>query len=526
MQTNKHSITSQIILSLVVTSIAILLFGTVFHLWYTLNHEKHTLKAQSALEAQLIADMTAASLAFLDIKGMNEQLHYLKNNPDILSIVVYDTQKMPLAYYSPTDQKSISATMPPVQNAYHSTTWKPWIFGNLTTTIEIKEREQILGYLSIERKSDRISKFLLNMLSSLALFSLILLALVYGMARHLSKKILQPVLDLSNTAQEIADSSDYSIRVSYASDNEITSLYRSFNHLLNETQSLTTQLEARVALRTKELQDSLDALQKTQLQMVQSEKMAALGNLVSGVAHEVNTPLGNAITGGSIILKESKNLLSLMETGTLKKSTMEQGLQILNETSNLLLKSLTQAADLIRSFKRISVDQGAEDMREFNLYEYLQEILLTFHNNLKKVPVTVNLSGDHKLSLKSYPGVYAQILTNFIQNSLLHGFNDQTSDPTITIDYHIESDNLVLTYTDNGQGMDDNMRTIAFEPFTTTKRNTGGSGLGLNIIYNLVTQKLNGTITLKSEPAKGTTFTITLPLSAPENRTKPIKDEK
>lgn len=508
----KYSITSQITLSLVITSIAILLFGTLFHLWYTLNHEKHALKAQSALEAHLIANMTAAPLAFFDIKGINEQLQYLKNNKEILSVVVYDSQQIPLAYYSPVDLQTISPKMPALENAYHKTDWRPWVFGNLITTIEIKEHEQLLGYVSIEKRSDKINQFLLNMLFALSIFSFFLLTLVYLTARRLSKKILQPVLDLSKTAQNIANTNDYSIRVSHPSDNEISSLYHSFNHLLSETQSLTTQLESRVALRTKELQDSLDTLQKTQAQMIQSEKMAALGNLVSGVAHEVNTPLGNALTGGSIVLKESKNLLAQMEAGTLKKSTMEHGLQILSETSHLMVKSLTQAADLIRSFKRISVDQGAEDIREFNVYEYLQEILLTFHNQLKKIPVTVNLSGDHEIVLKSYPGAYAQILSNFIQNSLLHGFNERISDPTITIDFKVVSQRLILTYADNGLGMDETIQKVAFDPFTTTKRNTGGSGLGLNIIYNLVTQKLKGTIDLSSEPNKGTAFILNVPV--------------
>ncbi|MDP2078574.1 MAG: ATP-binding protein [Sulfuricurvum sp.] len=515
MKTHKTSITSQMVFSLVAASISILLFGTIFHIWYTLNHEKHSLKIESALEAQLIADMTVAPLAFFDIQGINDQLNRLATDKAVLNATVYDRNKQPLATYSPHRIAFTPPAMPALGLYYHKESWVPWTFGNLTTTIAINENNQLLGYLSIEKKSDRIHMFLKNMLVSLFLFSIVLLSLVYIIAQRLSKIILQPVLDLSQTAQEIADTNNYSIRVSHSNNDEISSLYHSFNHLLTETQSLTNDLEARVTLRTKELEDSLNTLQKTQTQMVQSEKMAALGNLVSGVAHEVNTPLGNALTGGSIILKETQNLLDQIQAGTLKKSTLDQGLKVLSQTSAVMNRSLHQAADLIRSFKRISIDQSAEDIREFNLHQYLDEILLTFHNKLKKVPVDVILEGDNEFILKSYPGLYAQVISNFIQNSLTHAFDERIKNPAISIEFQVMQDQLVLTYADNGLGMDEGIKKIAFEPFTTTKRNTGGSGLGLNITYNLITQKLKGQIVIESEPMKGTKFTITVPILLP-----------
>lgn len=517
MQTHQKSITNQIVLSLVLTSVSILLFGTIFNLWYALNHEKLSLKNESILEAQLIADMATAPLAFFDKQGAMDQLRHLSRNKSIDKAVIYDVNKEIVASYSQLDLPP-STPLPPLGYYYKKSSLIPWSFENLTTTIEIKLHGELLGYLSIEKKSDQIVQFLSNMFFALLIFSFVLLTLVYLTARRLSKKILRPVLDLSAIAQKVASTNDYSIRVTATADNEISSLYQSFNHLLSETQSLTTELEERVAARTHELQDSLDTLQKTQIQMVQSEKMAALGNLVSGVAHEVNTPLGNAITGSSIILKESRNLLQQMEAGTLKKSTMDHGLKVLGETAHLMVRSLNHAADLIRSFKRISVDQSAEDIREFNFYQYLQEILLTFHNKLKKVPVDVTLTGNYEFVLKSYPGIYAQIISNFIQNSLFHAFNQQTPNPAIIINYEVILGQLVLTYSDNGLGMDDSIKNIAFEPFSTTKRNTGGSGLGLNIVYNLITQKLKGKITVESEPLKGTKFTITIPLLLPNSQ--------
>ncbi|MDD5716973.1 MAG: ATP-binding protein [Sulfuricurvum sp.] len=511
MRINKHSITSQMVLSLVGTSLFIIVFVTLFQAWYSINHEKQSYLHASQLQAGLVADLVTAPMAFFDVQGISANMRQLHENPNILLAVVYNPDKIPVTYYNPAHQV-IPEIILPLGSRYDLHSWLPWKLGKLKTTLEIKQNNQVLGYLYIEKKTDRITSFILELTKAVTLFSSILILFIYIVSRILSKKILHPILALTEAAKEVSQYNNYSLRVQYDKDDEIAYLYNAFNHLLSDTESLTTHLESRVALRTQELQNSLETLKKAQLQLIESEKMAALGNLVSGVAHEVNTPLGNAITGGSIIERETQQLLRQMDEGTLKKSVMEHKLHILNETAHLLLKSINQAANLVRSFKRISVDQSVEDQQEFNLYEYLDEILLTFHNKLKKIPVTVIIDGDRDLTLTSYPGVFAQIITNFIQNSILHGFDETITNATITIRFKIVENKLFLSYSDNGIGMDDKMKTTAFEPFTTTKRNAGGTGLGLNIVYNLITQKLHGTITLQSERHKGVIFTIMLPL--------------
>jgi signal transduction histidine kinase len=498
------------ILSLVITSIFITLFGALFQTWYSISHEKSSFAHESRLEADLVVDLVTAPLAFFDIQGINANMRRLHENKNIHFAVVYDSDKNVLASFN-SDIKALPSSIFPLGTRYENRGWIPWELGKLKTTLEIKQDNQLLGYLYIERKTERITAFILNLLKAVTMFSIGMIFFVYMVSRSLSKKILRPILTLTEAAKEVAETSNYSLRVTHTKKDEIAYLYDAFNHLLSDTESLTTHLEERVASRTQELQESLETLKKTQFQLIQSEKMASLGNLVSGVAHEVNTPLGNAITGGSIIVHETQQLLRQIEDGTLKKSSMEQGLQTLNETASLLLKSVNHAADLIRSFKRISVDQSIEEKRDFNLYEYLEEILLTFHNKIKKVPAQVVLEGDQSLVIKSYPGVFAQIISNFIQNSLLHGFNNSTPDATITIRFEVREQHLILTYADNGAGMDKTIEKIAFEPFTTTKRNAGGTGLGLNIVYNLITQKLLGEIAFVSEPSKGVRFTITLP---------------
>lgn len=505
------SIASQMTRSLVAISLFIIMFGTLFLSWYSINHEKNAYLQESQLEADLVVDLVTAPLAFFDLQGINTNINTLQKNSNVVVAVVYNPNQTPLTIYNPS-QKSIPAINPLFGTHYENIGWFPWEVGKLSTTLEIKQNSQLLGYLYIEKNTDRITAFVVDLLKSVMFFSFGLILFVYMVSHMLSKKILQPILTLTEAAKEVAEKSNYSLRVTHDKNDEIAYLYDAFNHLLSDTESLTTHLESRVVSRTHELQDSLETLKKAQLQLIESEKMAALGNLVSGVAHEVNTPLGNAITGGSIIVRETQQLLRQMEEGTLKKSFMEQKLNVLNETSTLLLKSVNQAANLIRSFKRISVDQSVEDKQEFNLYEYFEEILLTFHNKLKKVPVTVTIEGDRELVIKSYPGVYAQIISNFIQNSLLHGFNNTITDAAISIRFEVKNTNLLLTYADNGVGMDEKIKKIAFEPFTTTKRNAGGTGLGLNIVYNLITQKLLGKIALDSEIPRGISFTLTLPL--------------
>lgn len=513
MRLNTHSITSQMILSLIITSLFIVITGTLFLSWYSIKHEKQAYLHESNLQANLVVDLVTAPLAFFDIPAIDTDMYQLQKNKNVLLAVVYDSQKKPLSFFT-SDHQPLPSTIFPLGIRYEHSAWNPWKLGKLKITLEIRQNNQLLGYLYVEKKTDRITSFVIDLLKSVTLFSIMLVFIVYIISRILSKKILQPVLTLTEAAKEVAHNNNYALRVLHDKNDEIAYLYDAFNHLLSETESLTTHLESRVESRTKELQTSLETLKNTQIQLVESEKMAALGNLVSGVAHEVNTPLGNAITGGSIIVRETKELLRQMEEGTLKKTGMEQKLHILNETAHLLLNSVNHAANLVRSFKRISIDQSVEDKQEFNLYEYLEEILLTFHNKLKKIPVAVVLDGDRNLSIKSYPGVYAQIISNFIQNSLLHGFNGSMTDATITIRFYVQNDHLILIYSDNGAGMDEKIKKIAFEPFTTTKRNAGGTGLGLNIVYNLITQKLKGEIILHSEPEKGVEFTLSLPLES------------
>jgi len=259
-----------------------------------------------------------------------------------------------------------------------------------------------------------------------------------------------------------------------------------------------------------ELKISLDTLEQARDQLVQSEKMAALGGLVAGVAHEINTPVGVGVTAASFLDSKTREFLSHYETGELKRSELENYLQTVQEVSNSILINMERAAELISSFKQVAVDQSSEKRRRFNLKEYIDEILLSLRPRYKKTAHTITVTCPPRVEINSYPGAFSQILNNLIMNTLIHGFKDIESG-VIAIDFFRENDELVFIYKDNGCGMDETHKEKAFDPFFTTMRGKGGTGLGMSIVFNLVTQTLEGKVSLDSAPGKGTCLTMTLP---------------
>lgn len=260
----------------------------------------------------------------------------------------------------------------------------------------------------------------------------------------------------------------------------------------------------------KKLQESLEKLNIAQEQLIESEKMASLGALVSGVAHEINTPLGVGMTGISQIDHEVWKLEHNYNEGTLTEEAFQSFIQTVQKLSKTIHDRLNNAVMLVRSFKAISVDQHFEDMREFNLRKYIDDLLLSMHNPLKSKQVEVMNMLDEDLLLESYPGIFSQIFSNFIMNSIVHGFEDHASWNLIKIRAERTEDKLILIYEDNGVGVSEAVEKKMLDPFFTTKRGQGGSGLGLNVVYNLITQKLGGTLEIVHIAPQGLGYRITL----------------
>ena len=285
------------------------------------------------------------------------------------------------------------------------------------------------------------------------------------------------------------------------------------NILLHSVQSCLDR--ARLLRQNREyqqsLEESLDKLHRTQKEMIHSAKMAALGDLVAGVAHEVNTPIGVCVTASSFLAERTRQLRDPYEKGEMKRSDLEKYLTLAEESSASVVTNLERAAELVQSFKKVAADQSSEEKRSFELKSYLEQILVSLRPQFKRTPHTVHMDCPEGLTLDSYPGAIMQIITNLIMNSLIHGFADGLPGE-IFIKVEPVGDAVALSYRDTGVGMDKEQRDRIYDPFYTTKRGSGGTGLGMNIVYNLVTQTLKGTILLETSPGQGAIFLLTLPM--------------
>jgi PAS domain S-box-containing protein len=287
-------------------------------------------------------------------------------------------------------------------------------------------------------------------------------------------------------------------------------------------QELNTALEARVAQRTTELQganselsQTLNTLKLAQDQLVHSEKMAALGSLVAGVAHELNTPIGNGLTVAST-LDHRVQAFQASAAGGLRKSDLQSFLQDMQLASEILVRNLGRAAALVASFKQVAVDQTSSQRRSFDLQALVGEILITLNPALRKTACAVHTQIDPGIILDSYPGPLGQVLTNLINNAVLHGFEPEEQGKIEVLAWRSEFQHVVLEVRDTGRGISASNLNRVFDPFFTTRLGQGGSGLGLHIVHNLVHGVLGGRIEVQSELTQGACFRITLPLQAPE----------
>jgi signal transduction histidine kinase len=283
---------------------------------------------------------------------------------------------------------------------------------------------------------------------------------------------------------------------------------------------LNEELEDRVASRTAdlshantELNSTIERLGQAQTQLVESEKMAALGSLVSGVAHEINTPLGISVTAASHLGEEIERIEIHLRSDDPDTAELRESTGVMRQCIDLVQRNLERADQLVRSFKQVSVDQSTEQSREIVLKDYLDEILLSFSTRIKRAGHSFSLDCPATIRLETYPGAIYKAITNLVLNSLVHGFDGITAG-AIAIDVRAYTDHVLLLYSDNGLGMLPEVRRRVFDPFFTTRRGLGGAGLGMHITYNLITQRLGGSIKCTSEPDAGVMFEIRIPLRA------------
>lgn len=286
-------------------------------------------------------------------------------------------------------------------------------------------------------------------------------------------------------------------------------------HVLNVT------LESRVASRTAELTDALAALRRTQYELVQSEKLASLGSMVAGIAHELNTPVGNALMVVSTLADRQLEFERQM-AGGLKRSVINDFLKSVRDVGDIVDRNLRRTADLISSFKQVAVDQASEQRRQFNLAEVVNEIAFTLSPTLRQSPYSLINDVPSHIRMESYPGPLGQVLINLMHNALKHAFEGRATGH-FRLQAELLPDEWVrIVFSDDGNGIPAQHIAKIFDPFFTTKLGQGGSGLGLSIVHNIVTVMLGGRIEVDSQPGAGTEFRIDLPLVAPDKAEKPM----
>jgi len=287
------------------------------------------------------------------------------------------------------------------------------------------------------------------------------------------------------------------------------------------------ELEHKVSERTAQLRESKEAaeralqqLRTTQRQLLEADKMASLGQLVAGVSHEVNTPLGIAVTASSHLTERSRLLQRRVAENALSRSELDEYLRDAREAGTMIERNLERAAQLIRSFKQVSVDRTSDGRRRFDLATMIAELIDSLRVTWKRRPISLDVECADGIELDSFPGALGQVLTNLIQNALLHAFAPEQPGHMRIRATRAADEAVELEFSDDGDGLDAPTLARIFDPFFTTKRNQGGTGLGLNIVYNLVVQKLGGSIEASSEPGQGLTLRMRLPLSAPQSAAK------
>lgn len=513
--------------------VAFALLATVFMQYTTLTRTMEGVRDRN-VDASLsnMLPLISESMWAFDVDSVFRAAEALLRDPYISGVVIHsvegeidlkigDLKNAPSESLQPTDQRHEVVD----QNALLLATPVTHRFNDEMTTI---------GWIYLRSDNhlitDQVRLVLGGVLISALVVLILLLAVLYGVVQRL---VAEPIQRFSDYVERITPD-DFSQWTEYHDprlqrrQDEVGRLYQAFrrqhHNLIERDKALQehrSTLEQTVEQRTLELQESnqelsesLEKLKIAQQELLQSEKLASLGNLVSGVAHEVNTPLGISITAASHLHSEVRHVNQAFADNQLKKSDLERFLEECRETSDLLSNNLDRAARLVSSFKQVAVDQSSEEKRRINLRNYVDEILSSLLPKYKKTPVEVHNDIETNVELTLEPGALSQIVTNLIINSLLHGFDNGQTAGTIRLSSRPGPDNTVLlTYKDDGRGMSEETLKHIFDPFYTTRRSSGGSGLGMNIVFNLVTGKLGGRIKLDSPPYQGCHITIRLPLT-------------
>jgi len=506
---------------------------------------RHTLESNATTLATLIGRSASYSLSEDNPNYLEDRMRYIASVTEVLNVHIYqtvsvaeesDTSLEIFASFNKDGELLIANQqkhLPAMED--NPTLSDAGDYMEIASQIFDESSHLPLGWIYLRISADNFNSLVAQSIL-LNVGVMILLILITSVAAfRFQRYITEPIESLSFFLQRTSRQRDYSARADASNVKELVVLSDAVNVMLARIQEymqkqrvaeeqhrkLNSSLEEMVSQRTTALKDAnqeliqtLEKLHQFQRQIVQNEKMASLGDMVAGVAHEVNTPIGLGVTASTMMLDRLAVIEKDFDNKTLKASAMRRFIDESNENLNIIYRNLNRAAELISSFKQVAVDQSSESSRTFCFAQLVNEILLSLQPRLKKLKHDINVECDPTLYVETKAGPINQILINLIMNSVIHGFEYIEKGQIDICAEMITTNKLKIVYRDNGKGIPNDIRKRIFDPFVTTKRGQGGSGLGMHLVYNLVTQGLNGSISITSEEGNGVEFVIIFPVTS------------
>ena len=523
-------------LTIVVTTaiLGLALFSSLTTSFETSRRMKTYIVEQGQQIAQNLARQSTLALLYHSAENAEMALKTTLAFPDVLQVRILDASGKVLA--SQTKSDSVQAFAPAMTigvltySILQEETGSALYFAapvlseaSQSSPFETEEQKQtLLGNVQVVVGKDSLNRLVFSLFVGNLLVTLAVAAILLWLIQRVTRRLMRPLVDLSQLMRR-AENGESHMRATPDGPQDIAEMGVAFNKMMDVLEEREFQLEQRVQRRTlkleqtnQELESTLATIKNMQTELHRSEKMAALGSLVAGVAHELNTPIGNCVTVASSMRDHAQTLLKEMRDGTMRRSTLERTLTDSAECADLVVRNLDRASELIGSFKRVAVDRSSNQRRRFDLSQNLQETLKTLEPMYKKTAFPMQCDFVNGIDMDSYPGPLGQVVTNLISNALAHGFDGRTSGTMRLSSRALDDAQVEIKFSDDGIGIEPQYQARVFDPFFTTKLGKGGSGLGMNIVYNIVTGIMGGKVELVSSHETGTTFTLTLPRNAPQ----------
>jgi len=520
--------------------------SAVLSSWQGSLQVRETLVRQGLNLATSLAQQSQLALLTGGAENAREPVERALSFPDVLRVELLQADGAELLARGVGSAVAAARPLPgAVQPYLEAETGAAWTFvapvrmrpGEASPFEAAAAQTELLGFVRVTQGKAALVQLvrrlvLINFGVGLALSALLLWAL-----RQLARRLTRPLGELAEV-MALAGEGRLGLRAPVEGPRDIANMAQVFNGMMHslelreqELQQKNEELarhaltlEERVEERThslsssnRELQQALDTLRDTQRQLIEVEKLASLGRLVAGVAHELNTPLGNALMAASTLQAEQSQLSEAMHAGQLRKSEFDRMLNKSIEGNVLVVNNVRRAAEIIRGFKQLALDQTTDMRRVFLANEVIGELLATLQPMFRHSPHRLEVELEPDLQMDSYPGPLGQVISNVVQNALLHGLAERDQG-RVTVQCHAQGEDRVqIVCSDDGEGMDEAVRLRVFEAFFTTKLGQGGSGLGMQIVHSLVTGLLGGRVQVESEPRRGTRILISLPRQAPQS---------